>query len=78
MPALPNRSGVGERGLFFFGDGGQGGFDDVETFVELSFGDHEWDEDADHVVESAGSDRDESVFIAELGDLFGLGVGWFT
>src|ERR1700689_5590613 len=65
--------GVGKRGLLFLGDGGQGGFDDVEAFVELSFGDTEGKEDADNVVKGTGGDRDQPVFIAELGDLFGFG-----
>ena len=73
-----HRLRVGERGLFFLGDGGDGRFDDVEAFVELRVGDHERNENADHVVECARGDRDQSVFVAKFGDLLCFGVGWFA
>jgi len=66
---------VREGGLFLFRDGGKGGFDDTETFVELLVGDQQGDEDADHVVECSGGDDDEAVLVAIFGDSFGFGVG---
>src|SRR5580698_10516612 len=69
---------VRQSGLLFLGDGGSRGFDHVETFVELSFGDDERHEDANYVVESAGGDRDEPVFVAKFRDLLGFGVGGFA
>ena len=57
------------------GDGGEGGFDDVESFVELFVGDDEWNEDADDVVKRAGGDGDKAVLVAVAGDLLGFRVG---
>src|SRR6266705_1458759 len=66
---------AGEGGVPGLGDGGEGGFDDVKSFVELFVGDDEWDEDEDDVVEGAGGDGDKAVLVAVAGDLLGFGVG---
>src|SRR5438874_13356858 len=66
---------VGKRGLFLLHEGGERGFDDAEAFVELLVGDHQRNEDANHIVESSSGDGDEAVLVAILGDGFGLGVG---
>src|SRR6516162_358040 len=64
-----------QGGVLGLGDRGEGGFDDVESFVELFIGDDERDEDADDVVEGAGGDGDKAVLVAVAGDLLGFGVG---
>src|SRR6516165_10195710 len=66
---------AGQGGVLGLGDRGEGGFDDVESFVELFVGDDERDEDADDVVEGAGGDGDKAVLVAVAGDLLGFGVG---
>src|SRR5438094_9258539 len=66
---------VGKRGPLLFHDGGERGLDDTETFVELAVGDYQRNEDANHIVESAGGNGDEAVLVAILGNGFGFGVG---
>ena len=64
--------------MFWLGHGGEGGFEDGEAFVELFVSDDEGDEDADYVVEGAGGEDVEAVFVAVLGHLFRFGVGGLT
>src|SRR5438876_2295830 len=61
--------------MFLLHDGGEGGSDDTEAFVELPVGDYQRNEDANHIVESSGGDGDEAVLVAILGDGLGFGVG---
>ena len=72
---MPVPLSVGKRGVLLLHDGGERGFDDAEAFVELLIGDDERNEDANHIVESAGRDGDEAVLAAILGDGLGFGVG---
>ena len=71
-------SGAGEGGTLGFGHGGERGFNDVEAFIELLVGDHEWHEDANDVVECAGGDGDEAVLVAVARDLLSFSVGGFA
>src|SRR5256884_7035620 len=72
---MPVPLSVGKRGVFLLHDGGEGGSDDTEAFVELPVGDYQRNEDANHIVESSGGDGDEAVLAAILGDGLGFGVG---
>src|SRR6266436_2720256 len=67
--------GMRERRLLALDNGCKRGFDNVKTLVELLICDHQWNEDADYIVESSGGDGDEAVLVAILSDGFGFGVG---
>src|SRR5438552_1178003 len=72
---MPVLLGVRKRWLLVLRDGSERGFDDAEAFVELLIGYDERNEDANHIVESAGGNGYEAVLVAILGDGFGFGVG---
>src|SRR2546430_15114043 len=73
-PTLSVALGVGKRGMFLLHDGGERGFDHSEAFVELPVGDYQRNEDANHIVESAGGNGDEAVLVAIHGDGFGFRI----
>src|SRR5438477_6762062 len=72
---MPVLLGVGKRWLLVLRDGGERGLYHTKAFVELLIGDDERNEDANHIVESAGGNGDEAVLVAILGDGLGFGVG---
>src|SRR5215471_3554233 len=56
--------------------GNQGGFEYVQSFLELLVAYDQRHQDAHYAAVSAGGDGDEAVFVAVTGDFFrGLGVG---
>src|SRR2546429_7628794 len=71
---MPVPLSVGKRGVFLLHDGGEGGSDDTEAFVEVPVGDYQRNEDANHIVESSGGGGDEAGLVAILGDGLGFGV----
>src|SRR5438132_4363684 len=72
---MPVLLGVRKRWLLVLRNGSERGFYHTKAFVELLVGDDERNEDANHIVESAGGNGDEAVLVAIFGDSLGFGVG---
>src|SRR5438132_11078291 len=74
---MPVLLGVRKRWLLVLRNGSERGFYHTKAFVELLVGDDERNEDANHIVESAGGNGDEAVLVAIHGDgLVSVSAGW--
>src|SRR5438309_1489412 len=71
---MPVLLGVRKRWLLVLRNGSERGFYHTKAFVELLVGDDERNEDANHIVESAGGNGDEAVLVAIFGDSLGFGI----
>src|SRR5205807_9711064 len=71
---MPVLLGVRKRWLLVLRNGSERGFYHTKAFVELLVGDYQRNEDANHIVESAGGNGDEAVLVAIHGDGFGFRI----
>jgi hypothetical protein len=63
---------VGQNRLLLLRNMCKGGFNNIETFIELRVSDHEGNKDANNIVKGSRGDSDEAVFVTILGDGLGL------
>ena len=69
---------MGKRRLLALADESECAFNHVQALIELLIGDHQWNQDADNVVEGARRNRNQTVLVAILRNFLGFLCGGFT